>query len=75
MVPRNRTIDPAGTPAEAIDKINAGTNAFLASEDGKKTLSTFGLQAVGGPPAALKSFIDAELAKWGPIIKEANISF
>jgi hypothetical protein len=68
-------VAPAGTPAEAINKINAGTNAFLVSEEGKKTVSTYGLQAVGGPPSALKIFIDAELSKGGPIIKKANISF
>ena len=29
---------------------------------------------MGGTPARLADYIKAENAKWGPIIKEANIS-
>ena len=32
------------------------------------------MQAVGGPPADLKAFIASELKKWGPVVKDANIS-
>jgi hypothetical protein len=32
------------------------------------------LQGIGGSPADLKAFIGSELRKWGPVVKEANIS-
>jgi tripartite-type tricarboxylate transporter receptor subunit TctC len=32
------------------------------------------MQAAGGTPADLKNYIASELKKWGPVIKEANIS-
>jgi tripartite-type tricarboxylate transporter receptor subunit TctC len=32
------------------------------------------MQAVGGTPADLKTFIASELQKWGPVVKEANIA-
>jgi tripartite-type tricarboxylate transporter receptor subunit TctC len=65
---------PAGTPAEIVDKLNAATNAFLKSPKGQEVLATLSMQAVGGSPADLKAFIGAELQKWGPVIKDANIA-
>ncbi len=65
---------PAGTPAAVIDKINAATNKFLQSKEGQATMAKFGMQAAGGNPEALKDFVASELAKWGPIVKAANIA-
>lgn len=65
---------PTGTPKEIIDKLNAATNAFLKSPKGKEALAKLSIQAVGGSPADLKAFIASELKKWGPVVKEANIS-
>jgi tripartite-type tricarboxylate transporter receptor subunit TctC len=67
-------VAPTGTPAEIVTKINAVANGYLQSEKGKQQLVQFGMQAAGGPPDALKSYIASELAKWGPIVKAANIS-
>jgi tripartite-type tricarboxylate transporter receptor subunit TctC len=65
---------PTGTPNGIIDKINAATNAFLKSAKGKEVLTKLSMQAVGGSPADLKSFIGSELKKWEPVVKDANIS-
>jgi tripartite-type tricarboxylate transporter receptor subunit TctC len=65
---------PAGTPSDIVDKLNATTNAFLKSPKGQEVLAKLSMQAVGGPPAELKAFIGAELQKWGPVVKAANIS-
>lgn len=65
---------PAGTPSEIIGKLNAATNAFLKSPKGQDALAKLSIQAVGGSPADLKAFIATELKKWGPVVKEANIS-
>jgi tripartite-type tricarboxylate transporter receptor subunit TctC len=65
---------PAGTPNEIIDKLNAATNDFLKSPKGQDALAKLSMQAVGGSPADLKAFIASELQKWGPVVKEANIS-
>jgi tripartite-type tricarboxylate transporter receptor subunit TctC len=67
-------VAPAGTPADAIAKINAITNVWLKSPKGKAVLDTFVMQAAGGTPDDLKAYIRQELEKWGPIIKAANIS-
>jgi tripartite-type tricarboxylate transporter receptor subunit TctC len=65
---------PTGTPAEVVTKINAIVNGYLRSNKGKQQLDTLGMQAAGGMPDDLKAYIAAELAKWGPIVKAANIS-
>jgi tripartite-type tricarboxylate transporter receptor subunit TctC len=65
---------PAGTPGEIVDKLNTSTNEFLNSPKGKDALAKLSMHAVGGPPADLKAFIAAELKKWGPVVKDANIS-
>ncbi|MEP9375212.1 tripartite tricarboxylate transporter substrate binding protein [Aquabacter sp. CN5-332] len=65
---------PTGTPKEIIDKLNAATNAFLKSPKGQEVLAKLSMQAVGGTPADLKAFIASELQKWGPVVKEANIT-
>ena len=65
---------PAGTPNEIIEKLNADANAFLKSPKGQEVIANLSMQAVGGPPSDLKAFIGSELQKWGPVVKDANIS-
>ena len=65
---------PTGTPAPIIEKINSVTNAYIKSDKGATQLRNLAMTAAGGPPEALKNFLSAEVAKWRPVIKEANIS-
>ncbi len=65
---------PAGTPRDIIDKVNAVANAYLKSDDGRQQLARMGFTPIGGTPEQLKAHLERETAKWGPIIKEANIS-
>src|SRR5262245_30942357 len=65
---------PAGTPRDIIDKVNAVANAYLKSDDGRQQLARMGITPIGGTPEELKTHLERETAKWGPIIKEANIS-
>ena len=66
-------VAPKGTPAEIVQTINRTINAWLSSEKGKQNLEQNGMQAAGGTPADLRTYIAGELAKWGPVIKAANI--
>lgn len=65
---------PAGTPAEIIDKLNAIANAYLKSEKALTQLKALSMTPAGSTPQELKNFISAEIAKWRPIVQEANIS-
>jgi tripartite-type tricarboxylate transporter receptor subunit TctC len=68
------TLTPAKTPADIIGKVNAVVNAWLQSPAGKETMVKFVMQSAGGSPADARAYIASELAKWGPVIKAANIA-
>jgi tripartite-type tricarboxylate transporter receptor subunit TctC len=65
---------PVGTARTIVDKINGGVNKFLRSDIGKEQLAKIWMTPTGGTPEQLLDYIKSENAKWGPIIKEANIS-
>jgi len=65
---------PAGTPPDIIAKVNAAANEALNAKQTKDIFGNLGIVSAGESPAALKTFIAAELEKWAPIIKAANIT-
>jgi tripartite-type tricarboxylate transporter receptor subunit TctC len=69
----NALVAPAGTPREIVDKVSAIVNAYLASAAGREQLDKMGMTPLGGTPEATRTFLDNESAKWGPIIRDANI--
>lgn len=66
---------PAGTPPDIVKKLNEAANGFLKTDKATELFAKVGVQAAGGTPAELKSFVADEIAKWEPIVKAANISF
>ena len=66
---------PAGAPADVVANLNAATNDYIKLDKTKAFFNTIGVATEGGSPDELERFVDAEIAKWAPIIKEANISF
>ena len=59
-------VAPAGTPAEAIRKINTVTNDYLKSPKGKAQLETFVMQAAGGPPGGSRRLHQERARQMGP---------
>ena len=66
---------PAGTPADIIARLNAEANAYLATDEARDMFAKLGAEPAGGSPADAAAFIRAELEKWGPIVRDANIRF
>ncbi|WP_342359439.1 tripartite tricarboxylate transporter substrate binding protein [Terrarubrum flagellatum] len=66
---------PKGAPADIVQRLNVVTNDYLKTDKAKALFADIGFQAAGGSPGDLKAFVDAEIAKWAPVIKGANISF
>jgi tripartite-type tricarboxylate transporter receptor subunit TctC len=64
---------PAGTPQPVIDKLSREINATLSSEEVKKQFAADGAVIVQRSPAEFAKFFEDELAKWGKVVKEANI--
>lgn len=68
-------IAPASTPDAVIARINQGVNNALKNDAAlRQMIEGSGGMIAGGTPAAYGQFIEAERAKWGPVIKNANIT-
>jgi tripartite-type tricarboxylate transporter receptor subunit TctC len=64
---------PVKTPPDVIAKINADTNAALAYPPVKSRFEELGATPKGSTPQELAAFLQSEIAKWGPVIREARI--
>jgi tripartite-type tricarboxylate transporter receptor subunit TctC len=64
---------PAGTPKDVIAKLNAEVDKALAAPDVREKLATAGIEPGGGTPAAFAAFIQAEMARWAKVAKDAGI--
>jgi len=67
---------PKGTPKEVIAKLNGAALDALKDPETRKQLENLGLQmppADKSTPEALGEWQKAEIAKWWPIIKAANV--
>jgi tripartite-type tricarboxylate transporter receptor subunit TctC len=65
---------PARTAPEVVRKMHTDTVAALSDPVTKQRLEQLGVVIVGSTPAELATFLQAEMDKWGPVIKEAGIS-
>jgi tripartite-type tricarboxylate transporter receptor subunit TctC len=64
---------PAGVPRPIVSKLAGDTAKALADPDVKKKFADLGVVAVSSTPPQFSAFIKAEMAKYGKLIKEANI--
>ena len=63
----------AGTPRQAIDKLNAVLTAYLRRPDVGERLATLAINPLTSTPDELERFIPAEIAKWAQVVKDAGI--
>ena len=64
---------PKGTPREVITLINTEMNKIIALPDTRRRLAELGFEAKSGSPQDLADFVASERARFGPIIRAANI--
>jgi tripartite-type tricarboxylate transporter receptor subunit TctC len=64
---------PAKTPPEIIRKMHADTVAALAEPQVRAKLDALGVVVVGSTPEQLGTHLKAEMERWAPVIKAANI--
>jgi tripartite-type tricarboxylate transporter receptor subunit TctC len=64
---------PAHTPRAIVDKLNKALNEIVRLPDIRDKLLQQGAEGTGGTPEALGKVVDAELVKWGKLVKDANI--
>jgi tripartite-type tricarboxylate transporter receptor subunit TctC len=65
---------PAGTPPEIVAQLSEETRRILNLPDVREKLLSLGAQPAGRTPEEFARFIDAEIAKWGRVIRSANVT-
>jgi len=56
-----------------VQKLNAAANAALKTSDVQARFKQLNIESRPNTPEEFKAFIDEQMAKWGKIVKEANI--
>jgi tripartite-type tricarboxylate transporter receptor subunit TctC len=69
----NGVFVPIGTPAQVVEKLNAGLNATLRQEDIIARLRSLSVEVRENTPEEFRAFVAAETVKWGRVVREANI--
>ena len=69
----NGMVAPAATPADVLRRLNTEYNRIISDGEMRKRLIANGYEPVGGPPEKFGEHIHAEIAKWGPVVKRANV--
>jgi tripartite-type tricarboxylate transporter receptor subunit TctC len=69
----NGVFAPAATPRPIIEKLNAGLNAVIADAEVAKRLTDLNAELRANTPEDFRAFVAAEMAKWGKVVREANI--
>jgi tripartite-type tricarboxylate transporter receptor subunit TctC len=64
---------PARTPPAVIRRMHADTATVLAEPNVKARLEQLGLVVAASTPEQLGAYLRAEMAKWGPVIREAGL--
>jgi tripartite-type tricarboxylate transporter receptor subunit TctC len=67
---------PKGTPAPVLDKIGAALRVAMQDPMVKQRLGDLSSDIVSADkmtPAGLKTYLESEIAKWGPVIKKAGV--
>jgi tripartite-type tricarboxylate transporter receptor subunit TctC len=66
-------VAPPGTPKAIVDKINADTNEALRQPEMKEHLKKLSAEVFGGPADKAAKYMREEVARWGGVIKAADI--
>ena len=70
----NGLVGPASISDAAVARINADVNELLAKDSAlRDAMAKSGLTVVGGSAAEFRRFIDADVARWGPVITRLGI--
>jgi tripartite-type tricarboxylate transporter receptor subunit TctC len=66
-------IAPGKTPAAVVAKIHDAVVEVLKRRDVREKLATQLMEPIGNSPAEFRARIEAEIARWSPVIKAADV--
>jgi tripartite-type tricarboxylate transporter receptor subunit TctC len=64
---------PAGTPMTIVARLNVEVNRLLKTAEVRDRLAAEGGEVLGGSPEHFASFLKAEHAKWGRVVRESGV--
>ncbi|MCC6472142.1 MAG: tripartite tricarboxylate transporter substrate binding protein [Burkholderiales bacterium] len=67
-------VAPAGTPRPIINTLNAEIRKALTTAEVRGRLSQLGAEPLSGTPDDMEKFMRDEIAKWGRVIRDVNIT-
>ena len=67
-------VAPTGTPSAITQKVHEAVGKVLAYPEVRKQLAAQGAIAVTSTPQEYRQLMDQESAKWGALVKKANIT-
>jgi tripartite-type tricarboxylate transporter receptor subunit TctC len=68
----NGVMAPAGTPPEVIAKLNAAIKQALAMPEVSERIAGLGASVLWKTPAEFGAYVNAEIAKWGKVVKSSG---
>ncbi|WP_457581303.1 Bug family tripartite tricarboxylate transporter substrate binding protein [Ensifer canadensis] len=69
----NALFAPANTPEPVVARLNEAANKALADPAVVERMKEFSATIVGSTPQELGAHVKAELEKWTPVVRDANI--
>lgn len=69
----NGILVPAGTPRPLIDRLHAELSKIIRMPNVFDRLASDGPIPVGNTPEEFQAYIKSEQAKWGPVVRAANV--
>jgi tripartite-type tricarboxylate transporter receptor subunit TctC len=64
---------PPKTPRDIVNKISADIAEAIRSPDVRKRFDDLSAQSVGSDPEAMARFMREETARWGAVIRAADV--
>lgn len=69
----NALFAPKDTPKDVVDRLNAAAVKAMADPDVGERMKEFSATIVASTPDELAAHVKAEIAKWTPVVKDANV--
>lgn len=69
----NALFAPKGTPKDVVDRLNAAATKAMADPGVGERMKEFSATIVASSPDELAAHVKAEIAKWTPVVKDANV--
>jgi tripartite-type tricarboxylate transporter receptor subunit TctC len=63
---------PAGTPPDAVQKLNDAMNRVLQMREVRERLEGLTFEPIGGTPQQFAEYVRSEVAKWAVVVKQTG---